>query len=85
MDIKTQKALDILGKIIMDVLGCDSPQLKLEMTAQDVEGWDSLAHVQILHECELKLGIRLTLEQMSNLNTIGDLIRILIESGSLSE
>ena len=47
------------------------------MKATDVEGWDSLSHVQIIHECETSLGVRFTLEEISNLNTVEDLIYLM--------
>jgi acyl carrier protein len=47
------------------------------MTASDVEGWDSMSHTRILYECELKWSIRLTLQELSSLKTIGDLLNVL--------
>ena len=50
------------------------------MTAHDVDGWDSLSHVKILYKCELKWNIRLTLEELSSLQNIGDLVMIIERS-----
>lgn len=77
MDELEIKAVNELKKIISDVIGIDMNILKRDMTAKDIKGWDSLAHVRILHNCESKLGISLTFEEISKLEKIGDLIDII--------
>ena len=66
-----------LSEIVADILGIDDIQLAESMTASDVEGWDSMSHTRILYECELKWSIRLTLQELSSLKTIGDLLNVL--------
>tara|TARA_B100000886_G_scaffold294648_1_gene221184 strand:- start:1371 stop:1616 length:246 start_codon:yes stop_codon:yes gene_type:complete len=77
MDELELKAINELKKIISDVLGIEISILKRNMTARDIKGWDSLAHVRILHNCESKLGISLTFEEISKLEEVGDLIDII--------
>ena len=50
------------------------------MTALDVDGWDSLKHVQILYQCEEKLNVRFTLQEIGSLNSVGDLVKIINKS-----
>lgn len=69
--------LSCLSEIVADILGIDDIQLAESMTASDVEGWDSMSHTRILYECELKWSIRLTLQELSSLKTIGDLLNVL--------
>ena len=69
--------LEELTKIVSEVVDHNDFILKPEMQATDVEGWDSLSHVQIIHECETSLGVRFTLEEISNLNTVGDLVSLM--------
>ena len=67
-----------LAKIVMEVTGNEDLELSSTTTANDVRGWDSLSHVQILYKCELKWGIRLTLKELSSLNNVGDLVNIIV-------
>ncbi len=69
-----------LRDLVSEVLGSEVMELRPEMTAQDVEGWDSLSHVQILYACELRWNIRLSLEELSSLENIGDLVQIIKNS-----
>ena len=66
-----------LTEIVSEIVGHNDFILKPDMQAADVEGWDSLSHVQIIHECETSLGVRFTLEEISNLNTVGDLLSLM--------
>ncbi len=72
-----ENCLKELTKIVSEIVGHNNFILKFEMKATDVEGWDSLSHVQIIHECETSLGVRFTLEEISNLNTVGDLVLLM--------
>ena len=69
-----------LTSLVSEVLGSEVVDLTPEMTAHDVEGWDSLSHVKILYKCELKWNIRLSLEELSSLENIGDLVIIIERS-----
>ena len=69
--------LDILRHIVMDIVGHENFELNLETKATDIEGWDSLSHVQIIHECETYIGVKFSLEEITNLNTVGDLISLM--------
>jgi acyl carrier protein len=57
-----------------------------EMSAQDIEGWDSLAHVRIVFRVDLGLGTKTDLNKTYATGTIGELIEVFIEElgGSVS-
>ena len=69
--------LEELSEIVRDILGKDSISLFMHNTASDIEGWDSLTHVKILYECELKWNIKLSFEELSCLNCVGDLVELI--------
>ena len=48
-----------------------------EMTAQDVEKWDSLRHVQLISEVETTFGIKFKLREIMSMNNVGDLIDLI--------
>lgn len=63
-----------LNEIFRDILDDDSIDLKPETTAQDVEGWDSLANVQVMLNVERQFGIRLSAGKIAELRNVGDLV-----------
>lgn len=44
------------------------------MTANDVDGWDSLSHVNLIITIEAKFGIRFTKKELLKQKNVGDLI-----------
>lgn len=48
-------------------------QLRPEMTANDVDGWDSLSHVNLILAVEAKFKIRFTQKELMTLKNVGDL------------
>ena len=71
------KELILLEKIVSTILRRENISLSMDMTATDVEGWDSLNHVQILFAIEQELGIQFPINEIQGLNNIGDLIELM--------
>jgi len=62
-----------LKKAILDQLRLDDFDLRDETTADQVPGWDSLSHVQILTAVENAFGIRFRGLDVLGLRNVGDL------------
>ena len=48
-----------------------------EMTAQDIESWDSLHHIQLISEVERAFGIKFKLREVLSMKNVGDLIDLI--------
>ena len=48
-----------------------------ELTAQDIEKWDSLRHIQLISEVEMTFGIKFKLREILHMNNVGDLIDLI--------
>lgn len=66
--------LDRLNAIVADVLAIDNPSLQPSTTASDVEGWDSLTHVQIIVAVEKAFNIRFRTGEMASIANVGELV-----------
>ncbi|GAM97939.1 acyl carrier protein [alpha proteobacterium U9-1i] len=67
-----------LSTVVSDVLDLDDLKLTESMTANDVRGWDSLAHIRVVLAAEAAFKIRFDTAEMASLPTVGalaDLIR----------
>lgn len=53
--------------------------LRDDMTAANVEGWDSLTHINLIIAIEKKLGIRFATAEISRLNDQGQNVGTMIE------
>jgi acyl carrier protein len=63
-----------LTEIFHEVFDSDSIKLKPELTAQDVEGWDSFKQVEILIAVQERFGLKLHSREIDGLKNVGDLV-----------
>ena len=63
-------------KIFVSVLKNNNFEISDELTANDVDGWDSLSHMIIITEVEKKFEIKFKLKDLNKLNNIGNMIDI---------
>jgi len=71
--------LNRVQKILEEVLKHNRFEMRDDLTAADVEGWDSLSHVMIITEIEKDFNVRFKLKELNKLKNMGNLIE-LIES-----
>lgn len=74
--IKMEKAeiLSKVNEIFWDVLDDDSIILKYENTASDVEGWDSLTHIQLIVGIEKSMKIKFTSREILSWKNVGEMV-----------
>lgn len=68
---------DILARVqdvFREELELDDLVLEDETTADDVEEWDSLSHVQLVVALEKTFGIKFTSREILSWDNVGDLI-----------
>jgi len=66
---------DELNAIFRQVFNNDSINIKPETTANDVEGWDSLSHVNLILAVETKFKLRFNQKELLKMRNVGDLIK----------
>lgn len=68
---------EILSKfttIFHDELDNDEIVLHFETTAEDIEEWDSLSHIQLIVAVEKAFGVRFTSSEIQSWNNVGEMI-----------
>jgi acyl carrier protein len=65
-----------LTEVFHEVFDDDELVLKPELTANDVEGWDSLAHIRLILSVQKKFGVKFSPVEMNRLKNVGDLIEL---------
>lgn len=68
-----------LTAIFREVFNDNAIILRDEMTANDVENWDSLTHMIMISKVEEEFGIKFRLKELNKLKQVGDIISILEE------
>jgi acyl carrier protein len=67
-----------LTEIFHDVFMRDDFALKPELTAKDVQGWDSFKQIEIIIAVEEKYGIKFHTRELDSLHNVGDLARVVL-------
>jgi acyl carrier protein len=66
-----------LGEIFRDVFLTDDIELRPELSAKDVPGWDSFKQIDIILAVEEKYHIKLNTRELDSLHNVGDLVRVI--------
>lgn len=72
-----------LTSIFRDVFDDDGLILRDDMTAENVESWDSLTHVDLIVAIEKEFKIRLTTGEISGLKSVGQLTALVLRKAGL--
>ena len=73
-----QEIFEKLNEIFMDVLDLDNCELTNEVTANDIEEWDSLSHIQLVVAIEKSFGIKFTSFEIMKWRNVGEMVDSLI-------
>ncbi len=71
------KLQDRLTAIVRDILDDQTILLNRETTADDIEDWDSLAHINIILAVEKEFNIRFDLEELKPMENVGELLDVI--------
>ena len=69
--------LDILTEIFRTVFDDDTLDLTRTTTAQDIEEWDSLTHMNIIMVVEKRFKVKFALSEIEGLASVGDLVDLI--------
>ena len=67
-----------LQEVFRDVFDDSEMVISDEMTAADVDGWDSLSHIMIISSIEKRFKIRFKLKELNSLNNLKGLVDLII-------
>jgi acyl carrier protein len=63
-----------LTKIVRQVLDDDTLEITDATTADDVEHWDSINHIQLIVAAEKKFNVRFKIAEVTAFKNIGELV-----------
>lgn len=66
-----------LTRIFRALFSLPELELRDDLTARDVPGWDSLNHVTLMIEIEREFDLRFTSSEIGALGSVGDLKRLI--------
>ena len=63
-----------LTGLFREVIDDDDIVLSPEMTADEIDGWDSLSHVNLIVTIEARFNIKFTQRELLTFKNVGDLM-----------
>lgn len=67
-----------LQEIFQDVLDNEDIELTPETTADDIEEWDSLAHVQLVVAIEKKFNVKFSSKEIMSWANVGEIVECIL-------
>jgi acyl carrier protein len=65
--------------VFRNLFNDDSIVLSDDLTAADVPGWDSLAHINLMFSLEQEFGIQFADDEFTQFENVGELLRLIEE------
>lgn len=67
-----------LTAIFRNIFNDGSLVITNELTANDVERWDSLSHMLMIAEVEAQFSVKFRLKELNKMRNVGDMIDIIM-------
>lgn len=69
--------LNALNPVFRDVFDDDNIILTANTTAEDIEGWDSQAHVNLIVAAEVRFSVRFRTAELESLHDVGQFVQLI--------
>jgi len=75
--LTTSEVYQRLSTVLQEVFDDDELEATPDLTASDVEGWDSLKHIRLVLSVEKAFHISFSASEIGNLKNIGELASLI--------
>ena len=72
--MERKEIFEKLTEIFRDVMDNEEIVLEENTTAEDIEEWDSLAHVQLIEKIESVFGLKFSAKEMMSWDDVGEFV-----------
>ena len=66
-----------LDEVFQDVFDDDEIHVTAETTANDIEDWDSLEHINLVVAVESKFGIKFNMNEVVSFKNVGEMVDVI--------
>ena len=74
-----EEVFEKLDQVFQDVFDDESLHVTDETTAADVDGWDSLEHIDLMASVERAFGIRFYMGEITRMKNVGEMADLILE------
>lgn len=73
-----EDAYKIVNEVFRDVFDDESITVEDSTTAEDIEDWDSLEHINLITAIEQEFNIKFNMGQVVTMKNVGEMIDIIL-------
>lgn len=77
--MENQEIYERLNNVFRDVFDDESIVVKPETTANDIEDWDSLEHINLVVAVEQEFGMKFNMNEVTTMKDVGDMVKIILD------
>lgn len=74
-----EEIFEKLNEVFRDVFDDDSIVVTETTTADDIEEWDSLEHINLIAAVEQEFGIKFNMGQVVSMKNVGEMAEIIMD------
>ena len=74
-----EEVYERLNEVFCDVFDDEDISVNDETTSKDVEGWDSLEHINLVNAVEQEFGVKFDMGQIVSMKNVGEMVNIIME------
>ena len=73
-----EQVYERLNSVFQDVFDDEEISVNDATTADDIEDWDSLEHINLVSAVEKEFGIKFTMGQVVTMKNVGEMVDIIL-------
>lgn len=77
--MRREELFEKLNEVFRDVFDDDDIIVMDSTTADDIEEWDSLEHINLMAAVEQEFGIKFSMGQIVTMKNVGEMANIILE------
>lgn len=77
--MKREQVFEELNEVFRDVFDDDSIMINESTTADDIEDWDSLEHINLVVAVEKKFKIKFNMGEVNQMKNVGEMVDIILQ------
>ena len=74
-----EEVFEKLNAVFRDVFDEESITVNDSTTADDIEGWDSLEHINLIAAVESEFGMKFSMGQVVTMKNVGEMADIILQ------
>lgn len=74
-----EEVFERLNEVFRDVFDDDEITVGETTTADDIEGWDSLEHINLIASVESEFGVKFSMGQVVTMKNVGEMADLILQ------